>query len=106
MAQIIDGNRIARSIRSQIRRQAKQLGLTPGLAVVQIGSDPSSTIYVNHKEKDCHRVNFYSEVHRLPADINQNDVLDLISGVITLLREKDIASDGSSGATLLPVISQ
>ncbi|MDP7280484.1 MAG: bifunctional 5,10-methylenetetrahydrofolate dehydrogenase/5,10-methenyltetrahydrofolate cyclohydrolase [Candidatus Poribacteria bacterium] len=81
MAQIIDGNRIARSIRSQIRRQAKQLGLTPGLAVVQIGSDPSSTIYVNHKEKDCHRVNFYSEVHRLPADINQNDVLDLIAGL-------------------------
>ena len=79
MAQIIDGNRIARSIRSQIRRQAKRLGLTPGLAVVQIGSDPSSTIYVNHKEKDCHRVNFYSEVHQLPADVNQNDVIGLIA---------------------------
>ena len=56
-AEIIDGSQLAKSIRSQIRRRVKKLDFTPGLAVVQVGDDPASTIYVANKEKDCKRVN-------------------------------------------------
>lgn len=78
MANIIDGNKIAKSIRAKVRKRAKILSRPPGLAVIQIGEDPASIVYVNHKERDCHRVNFYSEVYRLPKHIDQDDVLALI----------------------------
>ncbi len=77
-AEIIDGNRIAKSIRSQIRRRVKELDFTPGLAVVQVGDDPASTIYVANKEKDCGRVKFHSEVHKMPANATQADVINQV----------------------------
>ena len=75
-AEIIDGNQIAKSIRSQIRRRVKKLDFTPGLAVVQVGDDEASTIYVANKEKDCGRVNFHSEVYKMPTDTPQADIID------------------------------
>ena len=39
--------------------------------VIQLGQDPASTVYVNHKIKDCHRVNFHSEVHRLSENVTK-----------------------------------
>ena len=77
-AVIIDGNRIAKSIRSQIRRRVKELDFTPGLAVVQVGDDPASTIYVANKEKDCKRVNFHSEVHLMPTYATQAQIIDQV----------------------------
>ena len=78
MAEIIDGNKIAKSIRSKVRLRVKTLSRPPGLAVIQLGQDPASTVYVNHKIKDCHRVNFHSEVHRLSENVSQNRVLELV----------------------------
>ena len=78
MAKIIDGNKIAKSIRSKVRLRVKTLIRPPGLAVIQLGQDPASTVYVNHKIKDCHRVNFHSEVHRLSENVSQNRVLELV----------------------------
>ena len=75
-AEIIDGNQIAKSIRSQIRRRVRKLDFTPGLAVVQVGDDEASTIYVANKEKDCGRVNFHSEVYKMPTDTPQADIID------------------------------
>ena len=75
-AEIIDGNQIAKSIRSQIRRRVKKLDFTPGLAVVQVGDDEASTIYVANKEKDCRRVNFHSEVYKMPTDTPQAEIID------------------------------
>ena len=77
-AEIIDGNRIAKSIRSQIRRRVKELDFTPGLAVIQVGDDAASTIYVANKEKDCGRVKFHSEVHKMPANATQADVINQV----------------------------
>ena len=65
-------------MRSQIRRDMKKLPYTPGLAVVQVGNDPASTIYIKHKQRDCERVHFHSEVHRLPTDITQNALIDKV----------------------------
>ena len=75
---IIDGKELARSIRRGIRRQVKKLKFTPGLAVVQVGDDPASTVYVSNKEKDCQFVGFHSEVHRMPAETSQATVIDRI----------------------------
>ena len=77
-AEIIDGSQLAKSIRSQIRRRVKGLDFTPGLAVVQVGEDPASTIYVANKEKDCKRVNFHSEVHKMPTNTTQAEIIDQV----------------------------
>ena len=77
-AEIIDGSQLAKSIRSQIRRRVKKLDFIPGLAVVQVGDDPASTIYVANKEKDCRRVNFHSEVHKMPANTTQPEIIDRV----------------------------
>ena len=75
---IIDGRQFAKLIRREIRRQVRKLKFTPGLAVVQVGDDPASTVYVSNKEKDCQYVHFHSEVHRMPADIPQAAVIERI----------------------------
>ena len=77
-AELLNGSRLAQRVRSQIRRRLKQLTFTPGLAVVQVGEDPASTLYIKHKQRDCEKVHFYSEVHRLPADITQESLTQQI----------------------------
>ena len=77
-AQLINGQQIAKSIRNHIRVQVKRLDFKPGLAVIQIGTDSASTVYVNHKQKDCERAGFHSEVIRLPSNTLQEKVIDLI----------------------------
>ena len=86
-AKIIDGKQLARSVRREIRRQVKKLKFTPGLAVVQVGDDAASTVYVSNKEKDCRYVGFHSEVHRLPAETPQAAVIEQIH---TLNSREDI----------------
>ena len=77
-AELLNGNRLAKRVRSQIRRKLKKLTFTPGLAVIQVGDDPASTLYIKHKQRDCEKVHFHSEVHRLPADITQETLIEHI----------------------------
>lgn len=56
IAKILDGRKIAAEIRQQIKIEIKQLGITPGLAVILVGNDPASHLYVNLKEKACYEV--------------------------------------------------
>ncbi|MDE0469093.1 MAG: bifunctional 5,10-methylenetetrahydrofolate dehydrogenase/5,10-methenyltetrahydrofolate cyclohydrolase [Candidatus Poribacteria bacterium] len=86
-AELLNGSRLAQRTRSQIRKKLKKLTFTPGLAVVQVGDHPASTLYIKHKQRDCEKVHFHSEVHRLPADINQDS---LIEHVKTLNERTDI----------------
>lgn len=74
-AELLKGSQLAKRVRSQIRRKLKKLTFTPGLAVVQVGDDPASTLYIKHKQRDCEKVHFHSEVHRLPTDINQDTLI-------------------------------
>ncbi|CAI6055615.1 bifunctional methylenetetrahydrofolate dehydrogenase/methenyltetrahydrofolate cyclohydrolase FolD [Cohnella sp. JJ-181] len=81
-AQIIDGKRIASEIREEIKRDAESLaakGVKPGLAVVLVGEDPASQVYVRNKAKACEELGFYSEVHRLSAETTQDELLSLIA---------------------------
>lgn len=80
-APIINGKQISEDIRKDLRAEVEQLvkqGFTPGLAVVLVGEDPASQVYVRNKEKACHELGYYSEVHRLPADTSQADLLALV----------------------------
>lgn len=80
-ATIISGKQISEEIRKGIALEVEQLSkqnVRPGLAVVLVGDDPASHVYVRNKEKACHDLGFYSEVHRLPADSSQNEVLALV----------------------------
>ncbi|MBE6754258.1 MAG: bifunctional methylenetetrahydrofolate dehydrogenase/methenyltetrahydrofolate cyclohydrolase FolD [Ruminococcaceae bacterium] len=81
MPQIIDGKAISAKVRAEVAEQTaalKQRGITPGLAVIIVGDDPASRVYVNNKKKACAEVGFYSEEHALPATTTQDELLALI----------------------------
>jgi methylenetetrahydrofolate dehydrogenase (NADP+)/methenyltetrahydrofolate cyclohydrolase len=81
-AKLISGKEIAKQIREELRIEVEKLkgdhGITPGLAVVLVGENPASVVYVRNKEKACATTGIYSEKHDLPADTSQNDLLALI----------------------------
>ncbi|SFO81171.1 bifunctional methylenetetrahydrofolate dehydrogenase/methenyltetrahydrofolate cyclohydrolase FolD [Pseudomonas borbori] len=81
-AQLIDGKAIAASLRQQIAKRVaerREQGLrAPGLAVILVGSDPASQVYVSHKRKDCEEVGFVSQAYDLPASTSQDGLLALI----------------------------
>lgn len=81
MAEIIDGKVIAAEIRQQISDAVVSLidkGVTPGLAVVLVGEDPASRVYVSMKEKACAATGIYSVEHKLPAETGEDELLRLI----------------------------
>lgn len=81
-AQLIDGKQIAADIRKNIAQQVQDRlsqGLrAPGLAVILVGNDPASEVYVTHKRKDCEQVGFQSQAYDLPATTTQDELLNLI----------------------------
>ncbi len=85
MTNIIDGNRIAQEIRNEIKAKTERLkldtGIVPGLAVMLVGDDPASKIYVKRKENACNEVGFYSREYKLPADTDEKTVLATIDAL-------------------------
>jgi methylenetetrahydrofolate dehydrogenase (NADP+)/methenyltetrahydrofolate cyclohydrolase len=81
-ARIIDGKSIAASLRSDIKlrlaQNTSQGARTPGLAVILVGANPASQVYVRSKRKACEEVGIVSFSYDLPADTTQNDLLALI----------------------------
>lgn len=82
MAQIIDGKAVSAQVKADIAKEAAQLkeqyGITIGLAVVIVGDDPASRIYVNNKKKACEAVGFESYEYALGADTTEEELLALI----------------------------
>jgi len=81
-AQILDGKTIAADIRGRLKQQVEDLVAAgqraPGLAVVLVGEDPASRVYVRNKRRACEEAGFYSEMHELAADTTQEQLLALI----------------------------
>jgi methylenetetrahydrofolate dehydrogenase (NADP+)/methenyltetrahydrofolate cyclohydrolase len=81
-AKLIDGKEVARIMRGEMKDEVKNLlvdrGIIPGLAVVIVGEDPASQVYVRNKEKGCAEVGIYSEKHALAADSKEDELLSLI----------------------------
>ena len=82
MAKIIDGKAISKQIREEIAAEtlefAAKSGFKPGLAVVIVGEDPASQVYVRNKRKACDEVGFYSESYELPAETTQEELEALV----------------------------
>lgn len=82
MAQIINGREVSKNTREEIKRETEELaakyGKRPGLAVIIVGEDPASKVYVANKEKGCAEVGFYSELYRLPENTEMDELLALI----------------------------
>lgn len=82
MAIILDGKKTSAELRAEIREKTLELkqrtGIVPGLAVILVGDDPASRIYVNNKEKACEAAGFLSREYNLPGDSKSEDISDLI----------------------------
>lgn len=81
MSQIIDGNALAKQVRSEIAQRTAQLkskGILPGLAVLLVGEDPASQVYVRNKVKACEEAGMHSLLERLPADLSEEQLLKRI----------------------------
>lgn len=81
---IIDGKALSAQIREDLKVKVSELkdkGIVPGLAVVLVGEDPASAIYVRNKEKACNNTGIYSVVHRLPESTSQKELLELVENL-------------------------
>ena len=81
MAEIINGKAMSEIIRAELRERVnalKEKGKTPGLAVIIVGNDGASKIYVRNKHRACEEIGIYSEVYELPEETKQEDLLDII----------------------------
>ena len=82
MAEIIDGKAISAQIRNEIAAQTgefkEKYGFVPGLAVIIVGNDPASCVYVRNKKRACDEVGFYSESYELPEETTQEELNSLI----------------------------
>lgn len=82
MAKIIDGKLISAQIREEIAQKVveynKRTGKLPGLAVIIVGEDPASQVYVRNKKKACEQVGFYSRVYELPQETTQEELNALV----------------------------
>lgn len=81
MVQIIDGKAVSKAVRQRVAAETEELknkGITPGLAVILVGDDPASQVYVRNKERACEEVGFYSEKYTLPENTTQEELNALV----------------------------
>ena len=82
MAQIIDGKAVSASVKQEVADECAKIfaekGIKPGLAVIIVGDDPASRVYVNNKKKACELVGFISREYALPAETTQEELLALV----------------------------
>ena len=79
MAQILNGKALAKKIKEQVAAQAAALPRRPGLAVILVGENPASQVYVRGKEKDCEECGFLNLGCKLPADTSEEELLGIIA---------------------------
>ena len=78
MANIIDGKAISAQIRAELKKETEALiqkyGIQPGLAVIIVGEDPASQVYVRNKHRACEEIGYRSEVYELPTATTQEEL--------------------------------
>ncbi len=83
-AQLIDGNALSKQLRAEVAQRAAALsarGFRPGLAVVLVGDDPASQVYVRNKVKACEEAGLHSVLERYPASLGEAELLDRITAL-------------------------
>lgn len=84
MAKIIDGKAVSAAVKAQVAEEVAALrekNIVPGLAVIIVGDDPASRVYVNNKKKACEALGIYSEEHALPGDTTEQELLALVESL-------------------------
>ncbi len=84
MAQIIDGKRISQEIKDELKEEVAALkahGIEGSLAVIQVGEDPASSVYVRNKKKACEYIGLHSLSYELPEETTEKELLDLIASL-------------------------
>ncbi len=76
---VMDGKALAAKIKEEVRGKVEKLAHKPGLAVILVGDNSASRVYVNGKKKDCGECGIYSEEHALPQDTTREELLALIA---------------------------
>ena len=80
---LIDGKKVSQDIRERLKSETEafvaKTGVKPGLAVVLVGNDPASAVYVRNKHRACGEIGFYSEGYELPEDTTEDEVLSLLA---------------------------
>ena len=82
MAQILSGKVVSDRIKAELKEEVvalKEKGIFPGLAVIIVGDDPASRVYVNNKKKACEDLGIYSEEYALPAETTEEELLCLVN---------------------------
>lgn len=83
MTLVIDGVKLSNEIKSEIKENTEKLikekNIKPGLAVLQVGENPASSVYVNSKQKACKDLGFHSIVHRIPDNSSEQEVLEIVN---------------------------
>lgn len=87
MAIILDGKALAAKCKEEVKKEAESLKRKPGLAVIIVGNNPASRVYVNSKRKDCEDCGFLSEEYAMPEETTQEELITLIE---TLNSREDI----------------
>ena len=90
MYQILDGKKVSQRVKDELKEQVvslKQKGIDPGLAVIIVGNDSASRVYVNNKKKACEYIGIRSEEYALPEETTQDELLKLVA---ELNERKDI----------------
>ncbi|MBE7039682.1 MAG: bifunctional methylenetetrahydrofolate dehydrogenase/methenyltetrahydrofolate cyclohydrolase FolD [Ruminococcaceae bacterium] len=80
-AKILDGKMVSQRIKDELKAEVSEMkakGITPGLAVIIVGDDPASRVYVNSKKKACAEIGIYSEEYALSGETSQQELLELI----------------------------
>ena len=78
MAIVIDGKALAAKVKGEVGAEVSAMTAKPGLAVILVGDDPASRVYVNGKKRDCAECGIYSEEYALSAETSRRELLDLI----------------------------
>ena len=81
MAKILNGKEVSQRIKDELKEEVKKLkndNIVPGLAVIIVGDDPASRVYVNSKKKACEEIGIYSQEYALPENTTQDELLDLV----------------------------
>lgn len=78
MPMVLDGKALAAKRKAELARKVEKLSRKPGLAVILVGDDPASRVYVTSKRRDCQECGYYSEEYTLPAETPEEDLLELI----------------------------
>ena len=103
-AQLIDGKALAAEVKAEAAAETERLkaqGVDPCLAVILVGEDPASQVYVRGKVNDCKACGIESREYRLPADTTQTDLLALVAELSSIL-----AFSAASRMRLMAVVSR